>query len=133
MELEVSYNENYCPEGRVERRTGTNDSLDGGGKAVGTDCVDRHTFFITPLKLLSRRRSAFAPTMSPTPPTATTNQDSCGGVAGQNLAVLKHLQQLLAPVEGHNRTNVYIHVDTRPPFSAMSRIVADGLILKCFR
>ena len=29
-----------------------------------------------------------------------TNQDSYGGVAGQNLAVLKHLQQLLAPVEG---------------------------------
>ena len=67
---------------------------------MGTDCVDRHTFFITPLKLLSRRRSAFALTMSPTPPTATTNQDSCGGLAGQNLAVLKHLQQLLASVEG---------------------------------
>ena len=49
MELEVSYNENYCPEGRVERRTGTTDSLDGGEKAVGTDCVDRHTLFITPL------------------------------------------------------------------------------------
>ena len=38
--------------------------------------------------------------MSPASPTATTNQDSYGGVAGQNLAVLKHLQQLLAPVEG---------------------------------
>ena len=49
---------------------------------------------------MSRRRSAFAPTMSPASPTATTNQDSYGGVAGQNLAVLKYLQQLLAPVEG---------------------------------
>jgi hypothetical protein len=49
MELEVSCNENYCPEGRVERRTGTTDRDDGGGKAVGTDCVDRHTLFITPL------------------------------------------------------------------------------------
>ena len=38
--------------------------------------------------------------MSPASPTATTNQDSYGGVAGQNLAVLKHLQQLLASVEG---------------------------------
>ena len=38
--------------------------------------------------------------MSPASPTPMTNQDSYGGVAGQNLAILKHLQQLLAPVEG---------------------------------
>ena len=45
MELEVSYNKNYCPEGRVERRTGSTDSEDGGGEVVGMDCVDRHTLF----------------------------------------------------------------------------------------
>ena len=49
MELEVSYNENYCLEGRAERQRGAIDRDDGGGQAVGTDCVDRHTLFITPL------------------------------------------------------------------------------------
>ena len=49
MELEVSYNENYCLEGRAERQRGATDRDDGGGQAVGTDCVDRHTLFITPL------------------------------------------------------------------------------------
>ena len=39
MGLEASYDESYCPEGRVERRRGTTDHDDGGGKAVGTDCV----------------------------------------------------------------------------------------------
>ena len=53
MELEVSYNENYCVEGQVERRRGAPESIDGGGEVVGMDCVDRHTFFITPLMLLS--------------------------------------------------------------------------------
>ena len=49
MELEVSYDENYCLEGRAERQRGATDRDDGGGQAVGTDCVDRHTLFITPL------------------------------------------------------------------------------------
>ena len=39
MELEVSYNENYCLEGRPERQRGATDRDDGGGQAVGTDCV----------------------------------------------------------------------------------------------
>ena len=30
MELEVSYNENYCVEGQVERRRGAPESIDGG-------------------------------------------------------------------------------------------------------
>ena len=46
MELEVSYNENYCLEGRAERQRGATDRDDGGGQAVGTDCVDRHTLFM---------------------------------------------------------------------------------------
>ena len=49
MELEVSYNETYCVEGRAERRRGVPESVDGGGEVVGMDCVDRHTLFITPL------------------------------------------------------------------------------------
>ena len=61
MELEVSYNENYCVEGQVERRRGAPESIDGGGEVVGVDCVDRHTFFITPLMLLSRGRSLSRP------------------------------------------------------------------------
>ena len=61
MELEVSYNENYCVEGQVERRRGATESIDGGGEVVGVDCVDRHTFFITPLMLLSRGRSLSRP------------------------------------------------------------------------
>ena len=32
MELEVSYNENYCVEGQVERRRGATDRDDGGDK-----------------------------------------------------------------------------------------------------
>ena len=31
MELEVSYNENYCLEGRAERQRGATDRDDGGG------------------------------------------------------------------------------------------------------
>jgi hypothetical protein len=62
MELEVSYNKNYCPEGRVERRTGSTDSEDGGGEVVGMDCVDRHTLFITPL---SSPRDADLPSRPP--------------------------------------------------------------------
>ena len=62
MELEVSYNENYCMEGRVERRTGTTDRDDGWGQAVGMACVDRHIFFITPLMLLSREADRSRPT-----------------------------------------------------------------------
>ena len=34
MELEVSYNENYCLEGRAERQRGATDRDDGGGQAV---------------------------------------------------------------------------------------------------
>ena len=49
MELEVSYKENYCLEGRAERQRGATDRDDGAGQGVGTDCVDRHTLFITPL------------------------------------------------------------------------------------
>ena len=41
MELEVSYNENYCVEGQVERRRGATESIDGGGEVVGVDCVDK--------------------------------------------------------------------------------------------
>jgi len=38
--------------------------------------------------------------MSPAPPRAKANQDSYGGVAGQNVDLSKHPQQPLAPVEG---------------------------------
>ena len=62
MELEVSYNENYCMEGRVERRRGATDSTGEAGEAVGMACVDRHIFFITPL---SSSRDADLP---PRPP-----------------------------------------------------------------
>ena len=37
--------------------------------------------------------------MSPAPPTATANQGSYGGVAGQNVVLCKHPQQPLEPVE----------------------------------
>ena len=47
--LEVSYNDNYCPEARAERRRGAADGGRKAGEVVGIDCVDRHTFFITPL------------------------------------------------------------------------------------
>ena len=57
--LEVSYNDNYCPEARAERRRGAADGGREAGEVVGIDCVDRHTFFITPLSS-SRCRSAFA-------------------------------------------------------------------------
>ena len=62
-------------------------------------CVHRHIFFITPLMVCLERQIARAPTMSPAPPQATTNQDSYGGVAGQNVDLCKHSQQPLAPVE----------------------------------
>ena len=39
MELEVSYNETYCVEGRAERRRGVPESVDGGGEVVGMVCV----------------------------------------------------------------------------------------------
>ena len=69
MELEVSYNETYCVEGRAERRRGVPESVDGGGEVVGMDCVDRHTFFVTPLMLVSREayrsRAHHEPSASP--------------------------------------------------------------------
>ena len=40
--LEVSYNENYCLEGRAERRTGATEGEDGVGEARSIDCVYRH-------------------------------------------------------------------------------------------
>ena len=49
MELEESYDEIFCLEGRVERQRGATDSTYGAGEAVGMACVDRHTLFITPL------------------------------------------------------------------------------------
>ena len=99
MELEVSYDENYCLEGRAERRRGATDTTDEAREAVGMACVYRHIFFITPLMVCLERQIARAPTMSPAPPQARTNQDSYGGVAGQNLVLLKHPQQPLPPVE----------------------------------
>ena len=36
MELEVSYDENYCMEGRAERRRGATDSIDDAREAVRT-------------------------------------------------------------------------------------------------
>ena len=98
MELEVSYDESYCLEGRVERQRGATEGIMQVGEAVGLACVDRHIFFITPLMVCLERQIALAPTMSPAPPQATTNQDSYGGVAGQNVVLLKHPQQPLAPV-----------------------------------
>ena len=99
MELEASCDEIYCLEGPVERQRGATDSTDEAGEAVGMACVDRHIFFITPLSSRPERQIACAPTMSPAPPQATANQDSYGGVVGQNLVLHKLLQQLLAPVE----------------------------------
>ena len=99
MELEASYDESYCLEGRVERQRGATDSTDEAGEAVGMACVDRHIFFITPLMVCLERQIALAPTMSPAPPQATINQDSYGGVAGQNIDLCKHFQQPLATVE----------------------------------
>ena len=98
MELEASYDESYCLEGRAERQRGATDATDEAREAVGMACVDRHIFFITPLMVCLERQIALAPTMSPAPPQATTNQDSCGGMAGQNVLLLKHPQQPLAPV-----------------------------------
>ena len=86
-------------EGRAERRRGATDSTDEAREAVGMACVYRHIFFITPLMVCLERQIALTPTMSPAPSQARTNQDSYGGVAGQNLVLLKHLQQPLAPVE----------------------------------
>ena len=62
MELEVSYDEICCDDGQVERRTGAPDHIDGEGEAVCKDCVDRHTFFITPL---SSCRDADLPSRPP--------------------------------------------------------------------
>ena len=45
--LEVSYNENYCPEARAERRRDANEAEDGVGEARSIDCVYRHILFIT--------------------------------------------------------------------------------------
>ena len=86
-------------EGRAERRRGATDSTDEAREAVGMACVYRHIFFITPLMVCLERQIALTPTMSPAPSQARTNQDSYGGVAGQNLVLLNHLQQPLAPVE----------------------------------
>ena len=109
MELEVSYDEICCEDGQVERRTGAPDYTDGKGEAVCKDCVDRHTFFITPLMVCLERQIALAPTMSPASPTATANQDSYGGVAGQKIILLKHPEQLLAPVAGLRSTERLWH------------------------
>ena len=62
MELEVSYDENYCMEGRAERRRGATDSTDEVREAVGMACVYRHIFFITPLMVCLERQIALAPT-----------------------------------------------------------------------
>ena len=86
-------------EGRAERRRGATDSTDEAREAVGMACVYRHIFFITPLMVCLERQIALAPTMSPAPPQAMTNQDSYGGVDGQNLVLRKHFQQPRAPVE----------------------------------
>ena len=40
MELEVSYDEICCEDGQAERRRGAPGCINGGGEAVGTDCVD---------------------------------------------------------------------------------------------
>ena len=50
MELEVSYNERTTASraDRSDREALLIGTMDGG-QAVGTDCVDRHTLFITPL------------------------------------------------------------------------------------
>ena len=86
-------------EGRAERRRGATDSTDEAREAVGMACVDRHIFFITPLMVCLERQIARALTMSPPPSQARTNQDSYGGVAGQNVDLCKLSQQPLAPVE----------------------------------
>ena len=99
MELEARYDESYCLEGRVERQRGATNSTDDAREAVDMACVDRHIFFITPLMVCLERQIALLPTMSPASPQATTNQDSYGGVGGQNVDLCKHLQQPLAPVE----------------------------------
>ena len=99
MELEVSYHETYYVEGQAERRRGAPESVDGGGEVVDMDCVDRHTFFITPLMLLSREADRSRAHHEPSASPSHDNQDSYGGVAGQNLVLCKHLQQPLALVE----------------------------------
>ena len=86
-------------EGRAERRRGATGGIDEAREAVGVACVYRHIFFITPLMVCLERQIALAPTMSPAPPQATINQDSYGGVAGQNIDLCKHFQQPLATVE----------------------------------
>ena len=86
-------------EGRAERRRGATDSTDEAREAVDMACVDRHIFFITSLMVCLERQIALAPTMSPAPSQARTNQDSYGGVAGRNFVLLKHPQQRLALVE----------------------------------
>ena len=79
-------------EGRAERRRGATGGIDEAREAVGVACVYRHIFFITPLMVCLERQIALAPTMSPAPSTATANQDSYGGVAGQNVDLCKHPQ-----------------------------------------
>ena len=74
MELEASYDESYCLEGRAERQRGATDTTDEAREAVGMACVDRHIFFITPLMVCLERQIALAPTMSPAPPQATTTR-----------------------------------------------------------
>ena len=43
MELEVSYNENYCVEGQVERRRGATDRDDRGGHKLWVQIVSIDT------------------------------------------------------------------------------------------
>ena len=59
--LEVSYNENYCLEGRAERRTGATEGEDGVGEARSIDCVYRHIPLHHALRVLSRGRSPSRP------------------------------------------------------------------------
>ena len=103
MELEVSYNENYCVEGQMERRRGATDRDDRGGQAVGMACVDRHIFFITRSSVFSTPEADRLRAHHASHP-ATANQDSYGGVAGQKVILRKHDQQLLAPVAGLRST-----------------------------
>ena len=56
MELEASYDESYCLEGRAERQRGATDATDEAREAVGMACVDRHIR----TELLALRRLASA-------------------------------------------------------------------------
>ena len=109
MELEVSYDEICCEDGQAERRRGAPGCINGGGEAVGTDCVDRHIFFITRSSVFSTPEADRLRAHHASHP-ATANQDSYGGVAGQKVILHKHLQQLLTPVAGLRSTGRQVWV-----------------------